>query len=204
MYPKVNQNIVIEIKNEEKNFKSIVAEVGNKEILIGFPMDLKIIGLLPDETIVYITYLVGEYLYKFQTSIIGKRNDNIPLFRVVKPKEVDIKKIQRRDNFRVKANLSLRLKDTELTTVDISAGGIQFSCKDSFEIQYGEVISGTLKIPGESEPVNFEALVRRIGGNNIEERKNVAVAFSSLNQKDQVKITRYCFEKQRKMRLKSK
>ncbi|WHZ05405.1 PilZ domain-containing protein [Neobacillus sp. YX16] len=204
MYPKVNQNIVLDIKGKDKNFKTIVAEISDKEILIGFPMDLNILGLLPRGTVIYITYSVGDDLYKFLSTIIGKRNENMPLFRLVKPKEKDIKKIQRRNNFRVKANLPMVLKDSEVTTVDISAGGIQISCKENYEIVYGEVVSGTLHIPGELEDVNFQGIVKRISRNANDERKNVAIAFTNLNQGNQEKITRYCFDKQRQMRLKSK
>jgi c-di-GMP-binding flagellar brake protein YcgR len=202
MYPKVNQNIVIEISREEKTFKSIVAEVGVKEILIGFPMDHNIFGRLPIGTTVDITYLIGDNLYKFKSNVIGKRNDSMPLIVIDKPNEKDIKKIQRRDNFRVKANLSVNVKDHEVTTVDLSGGGLQFTCKENFELVYGEVVSGTLVIPGETEAVTFQGIVRRIFKTDIEDRKNVGVAFTSLNQKDQAKITRYCFEKQRQMRLK--
>lgn len=204
MYPKVNQNILLEIKGTDKNFRTIVAEIGEKEILIGFPMDLTILGLLPRGTIVYLIYSIDEHLYRFQTTILGRKNDNMPLFRLVKPKEEDIKKIQRRNNFRVKANLPIMLKDSEVTTVDISAGGIQVSCKESFEIIYGEVVSGILHIPSELEDVHFQGIVKRISRNANEERKNVAIAFTKLNQGDQEKITRYCFDKQRQMRLKTK
>jgi c-di-GMP-binding flagellar brake protein YcgR len=204
MYPKVNQNILLEIKGKDKSFKTIIAEISEKEILIGFPMDLKVLGFLLKGTVVYITYSVEENLYKFQTSIIGKRNENMALFRLVKPNEKDIKKIQRRNNFRVKAMLPMALKDGEVTSVDISAGGTQISCEESYEILYGEVVTGTLHIPGELEDVHFQGLVKRISRNTNEDRKNVAIAFTNLNHGDQEKITRYCFDKQRQMRLKSK
>lgn len=204
MYPKVNQNIVIEINREEKTFKSIIAEVGVTEILIGFPMNLNVLGHLPIDTIIDISYLIGDNQYQFKSSIIGKRNDSIPLIVISKPNEKDIKKIQRRNNFRVKANLLVNVKDQEVTTVDISAGGLQLSCKENFELVYEEVVTGTLVIPGETEDVTFQGIVRRVFKSDNEGRKNVAIAFTSLNQKDQAKITRFCFEKQRQMRLKSR
>jgi c-di-GMP-binding flagellar brake protein YcgR len=208
MYPKVNQNIIIEIISEERTCKSIVAEVGDKEILIGLPLDLSIVGHFSVGTKLEVTYLAGDNQFRFQTSIIGIKRDNMPFFRLHKPKENEIKKIQRRNNFRVKTNLSLTVKETEVTTIDLSAGGLLFSCKEDYPILFGEIITGILLVPdlqnkGDTEPVTFQGTVRRINRIEKENRKLVAIAFTEINQKDQSKVTRYCFERQRQVRLKS-
>jgi c-di-GMP-binding flagellar brake protein YcgR len=204
----VNQNIVINVKNKNESCRSIVADVGEKEILIGFPMDKHMMGLLTAGTKLEVTFLSGEHKYKFQTEIIGKKIENILLVRIRKPQENEILKIQLRENFRINTNLRLILNENELNTLNISAGGVLFSCKVDLPLLDGEEISGTLLVPNiqnnQLEPVNFQGQIKRINLINSEERKNVAIGFTVINKQEQMKIIQYCFEKQRQIRLKER
>jgi c-di-GMP-binding flagellar brake protein YcgR len=205
MYPKVNQNIVIDIKGRDQWYRSIVAEVEEKEILISFPMDM--LGL-PDGTRLDITFTSDENQYKFQTEIIGSKRDKISLYRITKPQEKEIIRIQRRDNFRVNANLRAILNENELTTINLSAGGVLISCRLDIQLQEGEIVSGTLFVPTtankEPEPIIFKGLIKRINLIGNQERKNVGIGFTNLDKRDEMKIIQYCFEKQRQMRLKER
>lgn len=208
MYPKVNQHIFIDIISQEKSCRSIVSEIGEKEILIGFPMDGNIIGLLTDGTRLDITFMSGDDQFRFQTQIIGKKRENITLLRISKPQEKEIIRIQRRDNFRVNSNLRLMVNENELTIINISVGGVLFSTSVDFEPLVGEVISGILLLPNaqnkEQESIAFQGQIKRINLIETQERKNVAIAFTTLSQRDQMKIYQHCFEKQRQVRLKQR
>ncbi len=205
MYPKVNQNIVIEIINSDQSCKSIVAEMRENEILIGVPIDRRMVGLLLEGTKIKIIFLTEENQYMFRTKIIGKTKDNIPLFRIIKPQENEIIKIQRRENFRMPTNLRFLFRDQDLYTINISAGGILFSCQANLELQVGDEISGTLFVPNPQNkvvyPITIQGEIKRIDSSTIEDRKNVALQFTAMNQRDQMKITQYCFEKQLQNRL---
>jgi c-di-GMP-binding flagellar brake protein YcgR len=208
LFPKVNQSIVINIKNENQSCRSIVAEVGEKEILISAPLDKNMIGLLPDGTLLDVTFIAGEHKYKFHTEIIGRKKENILLFRLTKPQQKEIIKVQYRENFRVNTNLRLVLNENELNTINISVGGLLFSSGVDLQLQKGDEIAGTLFIPNiinkELEAITFQGHIKRVTLINNEERKNVAVGFTKINQRDQMKITQYCFEKQRQLRLKER
>jgi c-di-GMP-binding flagellar brake protein YcgR len=208
MYPKVNQNITIKLKSQDQSWKSIVAEVGKEDILIGFPMDRTIFGLLQNGTTIEVTYTLGENKYKFSTEIIGREIENILLFKLKKPQENEIIKIQQRENFRVKANLRLILKEKESNTINISAGGLLCSCGLDLPLKQGEVVPGTIFIPSiandEIASIPFQGEIIRVELVKELERKKVALKMIKLEQQDQKKIIQYCFEKQRQMRLKER
>ncbi|MEH7308907.1 flagellar brake protein [Neobacillus drentensis] len=206
MYPNVNQKINIELVGHDLTCKSNVAEVGEAEIYISIPLDREIIGLLSIGTKLEVTFLAVGNKYEFQTEIIGRTKDTIPLLRLTKPKESEIVKIQQRENFRVNSNLRLMINEYELHTINISAGGALFSSKLDFPLQEGEQITGTLFVPNtqskDEEPITFQGRIIRIMKN--QERKNVAIQYTKLNRNDQVKIIQHCFEKQRKTQSKER
>lgn len=205
MYPKVNQNILIELKDEEHSSRSIVADVGDKEILIGFPIDGKIAGLLHNGRKLDVTLFSGENKYIFQTEIIGRKKDKIPLFRIKKPQKNEIIRIQQRDNFRVNSNLRLVIDEQEYYTINISVGGMLFSSRASLDIKEGEMVTGKLFVPNSQSKVtdliSFQGIIKRVDVFEKDDRKNIAVEFNEVFEKDQKKIFQYCFEKQRQKRL---
>ncbi|MGJ7909848.1 flagellar brake protein [Neobacillus sp. LXY-1] len=208
MYPKVNQKIIIDFKSKDQTYKSVVAEVSDKEILIGVPVDNSVIDLVLAQEKLEITFVENDVKYKFETEIIGRKQDNMPLFRISKPEEDEIVKIQLRENFRVPANLPLKVEKTTLTTVNLSAGGVLMSCMVELDLHEGEEISGTILLPGlqnkESESIDFVGEIKRINWIENQDRKNVAIEFKQMDKRDQSKIIQYCFEKQRQNRLKAR
>ena len=204
MFPKINQNIFLNVPNEDQSYRSIVAEIDENEILIGFPVEADLIGFLPDGTELEITYITSGSLYRFHTQIVGRKNDTIRLYRVIKPSNDRIKKVQRRDNFRVYTNLKLNLNDLELTTINISAGGALFASNTYVSFTKGEVVTGTLFVPNVqskvTEAIAFKGQVKRIAPTEHDNIKNIAIEFTHVNQRDQSKIVQYCFERQRQMR----
>lgn len=205
MFPEVNQNIELDIADYNRPFRSIVAEVKEEEILVSFPLEKN--SLFPKGTKVKVVYVQGENKYGFQTEIIGRKIDNISLYRLSKPEESKIIRIQKRDNFRVNANLRLIINENkELYTLNISAGGILFSCQENIQLREGEVVSGTLFIPSHRgkviESITFQGrILRKIKLDN-QIRKNIAIKFVNLDQRDQMKVIQYCLEKQKQNRRK--
>lgn len=198
MYPKVNQRIGIEIIDEGVVYHSIIADMGETEILISHPMAGNTIGLFQDGAPIAISYVIDETKYQFKALIIGKKKDKIPLLRVTKPLESDISKIQMRDNFRVECNLRIQLDEIELHTINISAGGMLFSCTLELPFNVGDEVSGNLFI-SDTASIPFKGVIKRIYElDNM--TKHVAMQFTVLDRKDEAKIVQFCFQKQRQMR----
>jgi c-di-GMP-binding flagellar brake protein YcgR len=208
MYLEVNQNILIDIINEDEMCKSTIAEIGEKEILISFPMAGNIAGLLSTGTPIVIIFMYGSDQFRFRTEILGRKVDKIPLFRILRPNQDEIQKIQRRENFRVMANLKLTLGEHYFNTINISAGGVLFSCDVNYDIKMGEAVSGMITVPSINSkvltPVHFQARVTRVLREEKNDRKKVALEYTELKQQDQMKLTQYCFERQKQLRLMQK
>ncbi len=208
MFPKVNQNIVIDLTSEGLSCKSIVAGIEENEILISFPIARNMIGQLHTGSKIDVSYMMGDNKYKFHTEILGKREETIILFRIKKPDEKAIIKIQQREYFRVSTNCRLIIEDNELYTINISGGGILFSCDIHMPLQIGDLVSGTLYIPKSinhpPEPIAFQCKIVRINLNMAQERKLVGVKFTEIGQKEQNRIIQYCMEKQRQNRMKER
>ncbi|MBL4952940.1 flagellar brake domain-containing protein [Neobacillus sp. OS1-32] len=200
MYPKVNQKIVIEIPDKDLICHSMVAEVSDDEILISQPMDQDPVGLFPEGTSIAVSFTVDDNKYQFKTKILGRKRERISLFRITKPQENQIQKIQLRENFRVETTIRLKIDEMELHTINISAGGLLFSCTFEMDLKEGEELSGTIFIP-DSSPISFKGVIKRIRvlENNV---KHVAMQFTVLDRKDESKIVQFCFQKQRQMRMK--
>jgi c-di-GMP-binding flagellar brake protein YcgR len=208
MYPKVNQNIFINLKGHDQSWKSIVAEIGEDEILIGIPMDRTIFGLLQNGTQTEVSYISDGKRYMFSSVIIGREVQNIIIAKLKKPKEIEIMQIQLREYFRVVANLRVILKEKESNTVNISAGGLLCSCDSSLPFKHGEVVSGTILVPNTTDEgintIPFQCEIIRVDLVKELERNQVALKFIKINQQDQQRILQYCFNKQRQMRLKER
>jgi c-di-GMP-binding flagellar brake protein YcgR len=186
------------------SFHSIVAEVQEDEILIGIPMSDKI-GILPNDTEIDISFKSGDNLYKFPSWVIGKKLDNIPLYRIHKPDEKKVYRVQRRENFRVNLNLKVLVNDIEYTTVNVSAGGLLFSGPRKMDLHEGQMVNGQILVPNvqthELEFVSFQGQIKRVFSSDDKKTMNAALQFTEISQEDQTKIVRACFEQQRKMRL---
>jgi c-di-GMP-binding flagellar brake protein YcgR len=202
---KVNQNIVVNVESEDQTFQSIVAEITEKEIFISMPLDGLVMRNLPVNTSISVYYSSDDNQYKFPSAIVGKISDNISLYRIVKPQPKDMVKIQRRDNFRVKTNLSLRLNEQEYTTLNISAGGLLFSCNKDLNFKIEDAVTGILVIPPIDnkaiDPIHFQGAVRRVSQNDDPNKIYVALEFVRLNDRDQMNLVQYCFYKQKQNRL---
>lgn len=203
MWPKVNDSIIIGILEENRTYVSTVAEVRNEELLITYPIgdgEVKIISL---NTPIDISFISNGNRFRFHSQIIGRTKDVIPLYRIQKPKEDEIVKVQNRDNFRVQANLKVRIKQRDFTTINISGGGILFRCPSDFELEEGEKVSGSLFIPTSSnkviESIQFEAKVVRVSLQD--NSKHVGIAYTAIVEKQRQKVIQYCFLNERKDRL---
>ncbi len=165
---------------------------------ISHPMDENTIGNFFIGTKIKITFISEGNKYQFNSRIIGKKHDKIPLFCIPKPQEAEIIKIQLRENFRVETNLRIEIHELELHTINISAGGMLFSCTLELPFNIGDEVAGKIYIHN-SDPISFKGEIKRIGLLN-KVQKQVAMQFTVLDRKDESKLIQFCFQKQRQLR----
>ncbi|WEG11245.1 flagellar brake domain-containing protein [Pullulanibacillus sp. KACC 23026] len=207
MYPKVNQNVLIETDSDH-SCRSVISGIEDNELSIML-LDRDMIGLLTEGEKLAITYILETNKYQFKSTILGRKLGPIPLIRLTRPHEKDIIKIQQRENFRVSAALTIDLKDQEVAITNISAGGLLVTAPIDFPIETDEMVTGSFLLPlpnkNQAEQISFDGQVKRIAvQEKLEDKKQAGIEFIKISQRDQTKIMQYCFEKQRQNRLKEK
>ncbi|MFC3745824.1 flagellar brake protein [Paenibacillus sp. GCM10012306] len=211
MYPKINDNLYIQVASSdaveaEIEYRSRIAETEDEAFWIEIPMQegsgrLKKLTI-GDELSVYFMTEGGIKNY-FYTHVVGFKEDVIRMVRVRKPAQESIFKIQRRSFLRVTAELELAVKTSSgsrflVRTEDVGGGGTSFLTDAKVKLEVEDRLSCWLLVPyrnGTSEHVNFEGEVVRI--KTLENGRSLAMLkFAAISDTERQKIIRYCFERQ--------
>ncbi|MEK6263500.1 MAG: flagellar brake domain-containing protein, partial [Clostridium sp.] len=102
-------NKKLEIIVDEKYFKSNIQDLTEIYIAISIPINSGEYLPLTKGTIVDVVYYEEDNLYKFQSVVMGRKFENIPILLISKPRE--IKRIQRRKYVRVPIISTVRYKN---------------------------------------------------------------------------------------------
>ncbi|MFC5699860.1 flagellar brake protein [Cohnella faecalis] len=211
MLPKINQMLFLQALPDSEGiesvtFRSRVADQDERTIFIEIPLD--------EKSRRYHRCHVGEpfrvYFFTqegvkhiFETEVTGVRKDTVSMVAIRKPALEDISRDQRRSFLRVEAALELAVRfDDKLRFVaitdDVGGGGLSFRCDRKWPIVNGAVLSCWLLVPykgGTIAHAKFEGEIVRVLP--VEPDKHlVMMRFSDIQDSDQQKIIRYCFERQ--------
>lgn len=152
--------------------------------------------------------------YDFRSTITGYRTDNIPVLQLKLPPLQEITRTQRRNYLRVDTQLEISVKTTDTVrnyhflarTSDISGGGLSFTCSEQYRLKEHDKIMVWMVIPLKNGTVihaQAEGEVTRL--KKLEEVLNtqwVSVKFVNINESDQAKVVRACYERQLELRKK--
>ncbi|WP_245203667.1 flagellar brake protein [Ammoniphilus resinae] len=201
--------------NLTKHHKSRIADFKGDLIAIEVPIseeDGKMKSFAQDSEVAVSFIVEGGSRYGFESKVVERMNENIPLLLITMPQPDKIIKIQQRDYLRVPANLVLKLKTVEsnqsvqVTTVDVSGGGIAFTADKSLSFAKGNELDCVIEVPrdrGENELLEFNATVIRVIP-PTEERlvQVIAIKITEIQERNRDKIIRYCFKRQVELRKK--
>lgn len=142
---KLRANDRIEVINGEKSYKALVMDVEDDFIKINLPVyDGEYLMVHSKEVIEMNSYLEDGSCYNFNTEVISRgKEDNIVYYRLSKP--FNIKKIQRRNFFRVGLIVAIEYKKITMVEeedfdnipyksgmmVDLSAGGLRLKVREN-------------------------------------------------------------------------
>jgi c-di-GMP-binding flagellar brake protein YcgR len=210
MLPSINQNVYIDAASpqngEPSTLRTKVAGEDAENLYLETPLDEKTGRYRPlhrgENVLVW--YLSKGVRCEFD-SIAGdvSREGALLLYAIRKPAAGEIRRIQRRQYFRVEAELELGVRIGERVqfvtkTEDIGGGGLSFQCDAGLPVARGLRLSCWLLVKyrsGNVERVPFDAEVVRteeIGPS----RRRVMVQFSYIQETDRDKIIRFCIEKE--------
>lgn len=140
----------------------------------------------------------------FTTEVKAVRKDSaLTLIAIRKPAPEEISKDQRRSYLRVEAALELAIRIGDklrfvAVTDDVGGGGVSFRCEKKWPMETGAKLSCWLLLTyraGTIAHAKFEGEVVRVISVDMD-RHLVMLRFSDIQQADQQKIIRYCFERQ--------
>lgn len=201
---KINQLIEItamDASEEMKFLPSRIEEIDEDYLYISPPMLRgEILPLRVGEQL-RINFALEDQYYQFNTAVIGRINNPIPLLIVLKPDK--IKQIQRRQWVRLPVRLPICFQSEQPDapvykgeTIDISGGGALFKSDRAFE--RGQMLNIVLELP-DREPVCCKSTVLRVVKEYKakEEYCKIVVEYDDINDGQRDRIMNYIFEKQR-------
>lgn len=205
---KVNDKI--EILMEDGIYKSNIQDITDEYMAISIPVKGGSYLPLKKGEIIEGIHYENKAVYKFFTSVIGRKIDRIMMIILKKPEK--FVKIQRRNYVRVyhlsnisfailgNKNRMININEDEIEfytgySLDLSAGGIRLSTEK--ELSLGDIIMMNIAI--KDETLNLKGKVVRI--EKDENNKGMyGISFLDMNNKTEDKIMRILFEIMREQR----
>ncbi|MGH4140937.1 flagellar brake protein [Clostridium sp.] len=206
-------NKKLEILVDEKYYNTNIQDLTEEYIAISIPINAGQYIPLSKGTVMDVIYYEEENLYKFKSSVIGRKFENIPILLISKPKEII--KIQRRKYVRVpllKAAKYKNLKNKPKTNprtvdkseyfravlVDLSGGGMKVRVSE--EIKLNDFI--LLDLVVNEEDVLIVGQAKRIQKDD-EGRFVCGLSFEFLDSPTRERIIKYTFQLMREQMKKN-
>lgn len=210
---KIGETLHITFESDDGNIvkcHSKIVDLRDKELLIGYPIheETQKTIYLPQHTTFTVTYRDNMNVYEFQSFIVGRKIETLPVLIIDLPPVEKRVRIQRRRYVRIDTAVDVALQCTEdtfapltSTTKDISGGGLSVFVHEQI---FNKDIPVKLTIVLRRDDKAFDYIfteakfVRYIP---LEDNLQIAsFQFIDLDQKDQQKIITYCFQKEREQR----
>ncbi len=189
------------VRRDDSEFTTQIQNVEGDKIRILTPMYKSALIRLHPETRIELSVFSGSKFYQFDAEVIDSMVEDNLYYTDIKVTST-IRKIERRDYFRVEAmkDILVRKKDDKSPkdysrgiTIDLSGGGVQFSSTQVFS--EGTVIEMKIDIDGEELQLEGEIL-RRQAQEGLGSYK-YTVKFLDLNKLTQDIIVKFVFKIQR-------
>jgi len=202
--PKVNQLVTIKLGKDQSPdyayYHSRVEFISHKRLVLAAPIkERQVVPVKPGE-IITVNYWVGTKSYCFTSEVLQFTRDNLSTITVAWPCQV--KRLYRRQFFRVGADLSLILAPTEnkriyhTKTLDVSGGGVLV--KSPVRLQRNEYVEMQITLPKGGV---FDTLGRVVRVEEVKSGKETGyltgIEFAVIDERDRERIIAYVFERQR-------
>lgn len=211
MLPKINQTTYLQLlpaqdPESAPTFRSRVADMDDQLIWLEIPLDEKSRRYHRPQTgeqfrMFYFTQ--DGVKHSFEAKVVGVKKDVVNLFSVRRPNPEMITREQRRSFLRVDAQLELAVRVGEKVrftaiTDDVGGGGLSFRTDRKWPLVAGGSLSCWLLLSyrnGNIGHAKFEGEIVRVMP--VEpDRHLVMMRFLDIQDSEQQKIIRFCFERQ--------
>lgn len=203
---RIGQKLQIRRKDAKEWFNSAIQEIRDGYIHIMMPFLKERPLVLRRNEKVVIRFFSEHSSFTFDTNVIGELADNIKLYRLDYPQEIN--RVQQRDHVRLPVIIDveyviLEEKEKEkkanykkTTTVDLSGGGMKLLTRE--KIEPGTLLLLVFSLPLKNRPELIEIkslVVRCIKVEPTREVYHLGIKFENINLSQEDKIVRYVFEK---------
>jgi c-di-GMP-binding flagellar brake protein YcgR len=193
----------------KKVLKSRIADFTGDAAAIELPIDerTKCIERAKTGSMWNVWYMGDDGLrHDFRTEVMGFREENIPLLLIKLPELRDIVRTQRRSYVRVPAEVEISVKSQETDpvchflarTINVSGGGLAFSCEEKYPLKEKQLVSIWMNLPSRKGTVAHAYSTCEI--TRIEKKTDfcqlVSVKFLDISEGDRQKVIRICYERQ--------
>ncbi|MBE6071773.1 MAG: pilus assembly protein PilZ [Clostridium butyricum] len=206
---KLKVNDRIEVVVDEKHYKALIVDISDDGIKINIPVcNDEYLMLYRGDTIEINSYLEGGQCFNYYCDVVSKGKDNnVIYYKLTKP--YDVRKIQRRNFFRVQLLEDISYKNitnkTEkeieempyinATMVDLSGGGLRVKTKE--KLKNGNVIVLRINMTGIEVKLKGEIVRGELADDN---EMVCGVKFLDITDVQSDRIIREIFEISRKQR----
>ncbi len=203
-------NQLLEIEGEEgARYHTQIVKIEHDDIYIMLPVNKHKESMpLPFGNRRYVTvyfYNHNKELYMYDTVLTVKNGKPI----LAKPQPGAVKKVQRRNYFRVPARVEMEIHQPSsghfhhFVTEDISGGGVSFICPDPDLFHLNEEVTGMIRLERGSETVNIPFIGKIVTAQNIPDvGLRFGVSIIDIKEKHRSEIIRFCFKRQCEIRNK--
>lgn len=202
---KIRVNLLID---RENSYVSNIQDVKDQELLISIPTRGTKPLILNDGDLIKVSFISDLARYEFQTKVLGRRYDNIPMYALALPEVC--RRIQLRKFARVPTVLEVMYAEVpdegekyefiKCTSLDLSGGGSRLMLKKALPV--GARLIVRMNIPTSDGPEHLELLgkvVRTLPDENLK-YYHTAVQFIKISRRQQDLIVRYIFAKMSEQR----
>lgn len=207
----IGDTLYLEIKysDEREKFKSRVVDKRGNQVFIDYPTSEKTgrTAFFLDGTELKVSfYAKDNAVYMFDSEIIGRKKENIPMIIISYPGNDKLIRIQRREYVRIDATVDIAVhpvnndfKPFTTVTVDISAGGAAIILPPNHKFKPQTDLMCYLVLPlsnGEYFYIKAHSKIIRIISGTMGSRDKAPIQFIDLKETQIQQITRFCFERQ--------
>ncbi|MED1146541.1 flagellar brake protein [Bacillus paralicheniformis] len=212
--------ITIEFENEIQEYvlaKSKVLSIEDNVLRVHYPVDEETgrTVIIPTNTAVTVHFINEQQVpYKFNSVIKGREiYQDIPVLNMYLPEEVQMKKVQRRQFFRVNTTLPVTVRSYgsglmfKTYTANISAGGAALIIEETQKHEPKEDLNLSIHLPNEGhdeDVIDVHAQVKRTYIDRRTNKQLMTVEFIKMNEHDEQTLVHYCIKLQLTERRKLK
>lgn len=203
--------LTLELKHSKQveKFKCRLVDQKENILYIDYPISLRTnkTVFLFDGTQLNATFIGqdGTSVFLFESEIIGRVKQNIPMLMLTYPGEEALLKIQRRNYVRIETAVDIAIHSLNgefspftAVTDDISAGGAAVLIPKEKILQPGSLVKTWIVLilqNGEYHHLSTISRVVRVIDYN-ETRNKLSLQFNEIANHERQLLLRYCFEKQ--------